>query len=369
MKFLAVTNHGLEDIGKEEIEGLLNRKCDFERSKVFFEGDIQDIYHLNYLCRTVNKIYILLVRSYFETLEDIYNLAKNVDYSNFIASSQTFAVRSSRSGAHDFTSIDVSRVVGQAVIDSYMSEKKCRLKVNLDDPDIEIKALVVDDKFILGINTTGEGLHKRGYRVYQHPAPLKTTIAASLLKISGWAGEPLLDPMCGGGTIPIEAAMRARNIPPGKFRNFAFQKFHFFDPLEYREIVEKAEEMVNRDTYPIVGVEKYIKHIKGAILNAESAGVLDTIEFIHGDALEIEYPSEVEYIIANPPYGIRIARRSKLEFFYKKFIKKISNLTGVVLTVIIGNRYFADLCPFKLLHKRKILYGELLTDILVYKID
>lgn len=368
MKLLAITNQGLEDIGKKEIETLIKANCHVERSKVFFEGNLRDIYTLNYLCRTINKIYILLVRHKFDTLDDIYKAAKNVDYFEFVDPSQSFAVKSTRSGEHDFTSIDVSRVVGQAIIDSYMDETHHRLKVDLNNPDIEFKALVVNDNFILGINTTGEGLHKRGYRVYQHPAPLKTTIASALIDISGWSGEPLIDPMCGGGTIPIEAAMKVRNIPPGKFRSFSFTRFKFFDEDEYKEIIEKANMRINRNKYEIIGVEKYVRHVNGAILNAESAGVSDTVKFINGDATEIEYSPEIKHIITNPPYGIRIARRSKLEYFYKKFIRRISQLSGITLTIIIGNKYFRKICPFKLIHSRQILYGELLTDILVYKV-
>ena len=202
MEFFATTTPGIEDLACREVEKLILGKAFLDVAKVFFQAEIKSVYLLNLKASMLNKIFIMLCRGKFAQLRDLYSLARHVDYGWIIDKSQSFAVRSERIGTHNFTSMDVSRVIGQAVIDSYQEAYKVRLKVNLDNPDVEIYALVRNDEFVLGVNTTGRSLHKRGYRVYDHPAALKPTIASAMLEIAGWPpGEGLIDPMCGGATI------------------------------------------------------------------------------------------------------------------------------------------------------------------------
>jgi len=370
MQFYATATLGLEDIVAMEIEGLTGARCEVDVNKVFFKGDIELIPKLNYLSRCANRIFILLLRERFEGLNDIYSCSRSISLLDYVEPDQTFAVRATRHGTHNFTSLDVARVVGQAIIDSYLDEKGSRLKVDLESPDIEVQALVRGDEIILGINTSGESLAKRGYRVYQHPAPIKPTIACCLIMLSGWRSDSsLLDPMCGGGTIPIEAALMARNVPPGGFRkNFAFEKFRFLDPSAFLRVKEDASNCVNREKYEIIGIEKYKKHVEGAKMNAKSAGVLDTVKIVHADATKWDYEPKPDFIVTNPPYGLRIANKRATLRLYRGFSERVIRLRGTKMVLIVGNNWFEEIFPLDPVERREILYGNLRCHVLRYVI-
>lgn len=264
----------MEDIAAKEVEKLLGRKVKQDVGRIVFEGAVSSIYVLNLKARTINKVFIQLCRSKFANLEGIYKLAKNLNYTWIINPEQSFTVRTQRLGTHNFTSMDVLRVVGQAIVDSYTDAAGKRLKVNLDALDVEVYCLVRGDEFLMGINTTGPSLHKRQYRIYNHPAALKPTIASAMLKIGGYSPEKfMLDPMCGGATIPIETALEAMCIPPGKWRSdFAFLKLKICSPEEFEKFRTKtlAEEIRNSKNPPVIhAMEKSAKHLDGGMENAK----------------------------------------------------------------------------------------------------
>jgi len=339
-EFMATTVEGLEDLAAREIEGLGGRVNEAKRARVFFEGLLDLMYRVNISARCVHKLILVLGRGRARGLSEIYRFAKSIDYSEAVRLDQSFAVRTTRVGEHEYTSIDISAVVGQAIVDYFVEAKSARPRVDLKNPDVEIGVYVRDDEVVIGVNTTGESLHKRNYRVYDHPAALKTTLAAGMLMLSGWRGEGLLDPMCGGGTITIEAALMARRFPPGFFRRHAaFTKLAFYDPKAHREELERALEGANRESYEIYGFDISPKHVAGARLNASSAGVHDTISFGVRDATKREtYKGlDVRHVVVNPPYGIRQSRPKAIKDLYAKFLRALSDeLGGATLTIIVG---------------------------------
>jgi len=369
VEFFATTTPGLEDLVCREIEKLTGGSAAPDVAKVFFQTDIKNLYLLHLKASMLNKIFIALCRERFTKLDDLYRLARGVDYGWIIDKDQSFAVRSERIGVHHFTSMDISRVVGQAVIDSYQEAYKTRLKVNLDEPDVEIYALVRDDEFVLGVNTTGRSLHKRGYKVYEHPAALKPTIASAMLEIAGWPqGESLIDPMCGGATIPIEAAFKAYNIPPNHLRrDFAFLKLKFFPKEEFEEVRENLLNQAKIDSsLKIFGMEKFAHHLQGGIRNAEKAGVLEAIKFIQGDATIPEsYPKEtLNHVVVNPPYGIRMVPRGSPKALYAAFIKAIKKVVSNGTLVLISGAYrrfeeAATECALEIDETRIVFHGNL----------
>jgi tRNA (guanine6-N2)-methyltransferase len=379
LKFFATTVIGIEDIAAMEVEDLLGIKAQQDVGRILFEGHLSNIYLLNLKARTINKLFIQICHSNFEGLNDIYKIARNIDYTWIIDSQQSFAVRTERIGVHNFTSLDVSRVVGQAIIDSYMSTRGKRLRVNLDEPDVEIHCLVRNNEFLMGVNTTGASLHKRHYRVYSHPAALKPTIASAMLKIGGWPkSKRLLDPMCGGATIPIEAALEARGIPPGKWRDdFAFFKLKICSREDY-ERLRAAEETRKCDLeseFKVFAMEKSIKHMEGGIENAKKAGVYEAINFKIGDATKVEdYPDiNFDLIVVNPPYGLRANPREGVQKLYEKFLQAIKNkITGANLILITAaSKRFkeaAKKAAISIANERKIWHGELLTSIFTCRI-
>ena len=369
MEFFATTTPGIEDLACREVEKLILGKAFLDVAKVFFQAEIKSVYLLNLKASMLNKIFIMLCRGKFAQLRDLYSLSRHVDYGWIIDKSQSFAVRSERIGTHNFTSMDVSRVIGQAVIDSYQEAYKVRLKVNLDNPDVEIYALVRNDEFVLGVNTTGRSLHKRGYRVYDHPAALKPTIASAMLEIAGWPPrEGLIDPMCGGATIPIEAAFKACNIPPNHLRrDFAFLKLKFFAREEFEDVVESLMSQAKGECSPkIFGMEKYAHHLQGGIRNAEKAGVLKVISFIRGDAtIPAEYPKgTLSHVVVNPPYGIRMIPRGSPKGLYVGFIRALKKVAKDGTLVLISGAYkrfeeAAAECDLEISETRTIYHGNL----------
>ncbi len=369
MQIYVTTAPGLEDISAREIEVLGGkiREVRVGKGRVFLEGDLELVVKLNYLARTVERVMVLLKVEKFESLNDIYRIVKEIDFS-FIKPNQSFAIRPLRVGEHEFTSLDVGRVAGQAVIDSYIESKGVRLKVNLDEPDIIIRVDVINDEVYVGLDTTGdEALHKRGYRIYDHPAPLNPAIASALVMLSEWKCEEILvDPMCGSGTILIESAMICRNIPPQKLReNFQFTKIWGYDLLE--EL--KGDVFENDDNLSLIGIERFRKHLRGAKLNSEVAGVSDTIDYVQGDATKLclRY---ADVAITNPPYGLRIARKGLIESLYMGFLESARDKIGRIVVITAEHRILKD-CALRLDYsieeERWVKYGGLDTKVFILR--
>lgn len=368
LDFFATVPAGIEDLASAEVERLLGVRCVPDVGKVFFKSSLESVYVLNLKASMLNKVMICLCRSSFEDLNQIYNIVRGTEFHHYISPDQSFAVESERYGVHDFTSVDVSRAVGQAVIDSYLSSAGVRLKVNLRAPDVTLFALVREKEFILGLNTTGESLHKRNYRVYEHPASLKPTIASAMLEIAGWGNvKPLIDPMCGGATIPIEAAFKARSIPPNHLRKcFAFQRIRLFNPEAFEALRESFLSASNHNVYMIFGMDKIERHLKGAALNCERAGVGDTVFLHQGDATRPEtYPMEhFNTVVVNPPYGVRMSPSGGIRRFYSLFLRALrERLSGSTLVLITAayRRFIeaAEEADVKVLCERSVLHGSL----------
>jgi len=369
LKFFATVPCGIEDIASEEVHEIIGCKAKPDVGRIFFETGLESIFLLNLKASTLNKIMIQICHGVFSELKDIYRMVKDIDYGWIIDADQPFAVRSERVGIHDFTSMDVSRIVGQAIIDSYRETYGRRLPVNLDEPEVEFYALVRDQEFLLGVNTTGNSLHRRGYKAYMHPAALKPTLASAMLRLSGWKpGKGILDPMCGGGTIPIEAAFKAANIPPGHLRlDFAFLKLKFIDENDFWKLRNRlfAERRCEAPV-EIYGMEKFRHHLEGAMRNSEKAGVREFIEFKLGDATKsVDYPDgEIDYVVVNPPYGIRMVPGGSPKGLYSRFLKALRERVedAVLILITAAHKRFVEAAEeigIEIIERRIVLHGDL----------
>ena len=267
----------------------------------------------------------------------------------------------------------IAASAGQAVIDRVMETRGYRQRVNLDDPDVIIRVDVSGEDCMVGIDMVGgESLHRRKWRVYDHPASLKGTIASGLVMFSGWReGEVLLDPMCGGGTIPIEGALMARRIPPAAFRRGqpALLSLPIADEQEFRERLERALGERIDDIFNIVGMDKFRAYLEGARRNARSAGVEDTIRFVQGDATDLAsyLRDPPTHVVTNPPYGIRLRLRGLFRL-YRGFLSSLASLAPgcrlVLITAARGTfRRAASLAGLEVLEERKILHGDMWASI------
>lgn len=365
---MATTVTGLEDVASKEVSVLLGVEARPDRSRIFFETDLEGIYLANLRCRCIHRLFILVHRGEAKSLDDIYEQVRGLSLADYISPQSSFAIRAQRHGEHPFTSLDIAAIAGKAVIEAYLREKGVRLRVNLRNPDVEVYVLLRNSELLVGVNTTGESLHKRGYRVYDHPAAIKTTIASAMILLSEWrSDEVFLDPMCGGATIPIEAALLARKVPHNAFgRSFAFTNLLLHDPEVYAKVCENLRKQVSRDELQIYGVEISPKHVDGARRNASSAGVSDVVRVIEGDATRLEefLPLSPDKVVVNLPYGIRSSRPKALSKLYTGLLKSLSRFAVSCSLVAITAaaqvfRESAQSVGAEIVEERRVLHGNL----------
>lgn len=337
---MATLPPGLEEEACRELRGFnvnITESRSF-RGRVFFECPEPEVVKLNYWARCLERVVVVLLKCEVEGLEEIYRHIRNLDLTHWIGGEQSFAVRASRIGSHPYTSMDIAREAGRAVIDSYMSSKGVRLRVNLDEPDVIVRVYQVENELIVGIDTTGDwALHKRGYRVYNHPAALNPCVASAMVIASNWKPKhSLIDPMCGSGTIPIEAALKGLKIPPARFRKkpLALSKIKVFET--YLEEFSLEEPHPHDFTLEIYGVDISPKHLAGAVQNSKAAGVDKVVRFLVGDAtmLEKTLDHSFDFAIVNPPYGLRSSSPRALRKLYFGLASSMAKLLEKRLVTI-----------------------------------
>ena len=370
MQFMATAVKGLEDVAGAELRELGAEIIRKAGGRVEFRGSLETLYKTNLAARCINRVFIIIHRANVECLDDIYRECREVDYSWIISKNQSFGVRAKRIGEHPFKSPEIASTVGRAITESFAESEGERLKVNLDMPDVEFHALLREKEFILTVNTTGDSLHKRGYREYQHYASIKTTLASSLIKFSGWKPSfSFLDPMCGGGTIPIEAVLMAKKKTNTK--DFAFRKLKIHNEELYVEIARRMKEKeIEKPNVKIAGMDISSKHLEGAIRNAKNAGVLSFIEFIRGDARKLSkyIKFSPEFIVVNPPYGIRSSRKRIIGALYRDFLRSLREIScGSTLTAVTAAiKEFKSACEaneIEITEERSVMYGNLPAEV------
>jgi tRNA (guanine6-N2)-methyltransferase len=304
VQLLATTNPGLESVAADEIRELTGADPRHRyRGAVSFEADESAIYRLNRRGRTIHRVMVLLVDRPFEDLDHVEELVGSLQVDRYFGPGQTFGVRPTRHGEHDFTSVDVGDVTGQAVIDSYRASSGVRPEVDLDDPDATFRAFVRDEQFFFAVDATGErSLHRRWYRECEHNAPLRPTIAASMVRLAEFSpGDDLVDPTCGSATIPIEAALGALERPPHRDREYADEWLPFLDPEGWTPPEPDSRDPDDLGT--VRGVDARDRWVRCGRVNAGAADLDEVVSVESGDARTTDLDAEA--VVANLPYGIR----------------------------------------------------------------
>jgi tRNA (guanine6-N2)-methyltransferase len=368
-----LTPGGVEGIAGDEVCELGCRVEYVERGLVKARGSIRDVINLNLWGRTFTMVLLGVCEGEFRDLDDIVRTVSRADFTPYFRDGYSFAVRCSRAGEHSFTSIDAAREVG-GVIHRSLLDSGLDIRVDLDNPTIEFILRIHEDRFHLGVNTSGEGLNRRGYRVYSHPAALNPVLASAMIRLLGWRGEKILiDPMSGGATIPIEAVLKALEHPPGLYRErHPLADIPFIGEDEYLRAREEALKRRKKSSSEIAyAVEISEKHLSGGVRNAESAGVRENIRFILGDSTRLsKYVEEGDYIYAfNPPYGIRGTRREALPRLYRETLKELARVgagRGAIITAaekILGS--IVKSLQMKISRRIRVMHGGLETTIYI----
>ena len=359
-KLIATTTFGIEAVTAKELKNLGYEDLTLENGKVHFEGDEMDIAIANTWLRTADRVLINMAEFEARSFEELFQGTLSVDWGKLIPVNGKMHVtgKSVKSTLHSVP--DCQSIVKKAVVKS-MQERYNRDWFSEDGPVYKIEVSILKDKVTLSVDTTGPGLHKRGYREHSGSAPLKETLAATLVLLSRWKKEDLLlDPFCGSGTILIEAAQIAKNIAPGAKRNFVSEEWPTMSGKLWAQIREGAERGISKDEVKLIGYDMDEWVLKTARNNADKAGVYDCIDFHRQDFKEFSCKKHKGFMITNPPYGERLGEKREVEHLYKLLGKHKEELSDWDFNVLTSYEGFQNIFGRKATKNRKLYNGKLL---------
>ncbi len=306
-KIIAKTFQGLEEVLAKEIINLGGNEVEIGRRMVSFTGDKELLYKANFCLRTAVKVLKPIMEFKATDADEVYEVVKEMDWSQYIDNSNTFLVDSVVFSEKFRHSKFVAYRVKDAIADYFRAKTGERPNVSISNPDLRVNVHIAENEVTISLDSSGESLHRRGYREDSVAAPLNEVLAAGMILLTGWDGEcDFIDPMCGSGTILVEAALIARNIYPGVFRKeFAFEKWKDFDE-DLFDTIYNDDSQEREFEHKIYGYDINRKAVAAAQENVRSAGVADIVEVEQRDFYEFEQPLEKSIMITNPPYGERI---------------------------------------------------------------
>ena len=368
---LAKTFKGLEEVLAQELIELGANDVLIERRAVSFRGDKSLLYRANLCLRTAIRILVPIKQASLRIPpknrslkpEDLlYETVKTIDWSRFMTVDSTFAIDTTVYSETFRNSRFVTYRVKDAIVDYWQEKENKRPSVAVENPDLRINVHIANDQLTLSLDSSGESLHKRGYRVATTEAPISEVLAAGMLLMAGWKGQSdFYDPMCGSGTLLIEAALIARNIAPGIFRSsFAFEKWPDFDAELWNDIYND-DSREHDFTHRIYGSDASFYAIQQATKNIKSAGVQKDIELkqIRMEELSnIQSPSPL--VMLNPPYGERLKSNKEMEDLYGAIGSALKHqFAGATAWVISSNTEAMKCIGLKPSKKYHLLNGEL----------
>jgi putative N6-adenine-specific DNA methylase len=305
--YTATTLAGLEEVLAQELIEIGADEVQIGRRSVYFSGDLKLLYKANYCLRTALRI-LLPIDSYkIFSADDLYQRGKNFKWEDLFGVEQTFAVQSTVFSDLFNNSMFASLKLKDAIVDRFRYKFGERPSIDSKKPDILINLHISNEFCTISLDSSGESLHKRGYRLDQNEAPMSEVLAAGLICLSGWDQKSeLIDPMCGSGTIAIEAAMLANGLYPGSVRkDFPFRNWRNFNPEMFKQMEEEVR-LEGISPVRISASDISRRNIDIACRNAEAAGVLSFIDFKVSDFKFLEPASEKPFLLFNPPYGERM---------------------------------------------------------------
>ncbi len=318
IRLVATTAFGIESVAAQEIKDLGFAGIVTENSRVVFEGDHGAIARSNLNLRTPDRIYILMGSFKALTFEELFQGVFRSEWEKFIDSKGKFPVDAKSVKSRLFSLSDIQAISKKAMVKRLGAHYKTEW-FEESGADYRVVVSILKDQVSVLLDTSGEALHKRGYRARGYAAPLKETLAAALVKISRWKPSiQLVDPLCGTGTILIEAAMLGRNIAPGLNRSFASEKWPLFPARIYPEERKKAFAAINHEVVlNLEGYDQDLRAIRIAKENAEEAGVAGDIHFQVRRLEDFSTSKSYGYLITNPPYGERLGEKASVEGLYR----------------------------------------------------
>jgi putative N6-adenine-specific DNA methylase len=368
----ATTAKGLEDILAQELENLAVKGISVEKGGVRFFGDLKTCYMANLWLRTAHRILVYLDDFHCDTPKDLYEGIRSVNWRDYINPDMTLAVDCNLRDSSMIHSGFAALKTKDAIVDSIRDFYGRRPNVNVHNPDLRVNLRILRNQCTVSLDSSGNSLDKRGYRRETGDAPLRETLAAALVEFSGWDGTvPLIDPMCGSGTILIEAAMKAAGIPPGIRRSsYGFQNWLYFDDKLWSGLLNEAKKQLQeRISAPVLGFDISSKLIEMARKNACRAGVEKYITFEKRDIVDLKSPLPPGIVLFNPPYGVRLGEKQALKNLYKNIGDTLKNrCKGYIAYLFTGNPELAKSVGLKASRRIVLFNGAIECRLLKYEL-
>lgn len=361
---LVPCHFGLEAVLKREIYDLGYEITKVEDGRVTFEGDEEAVCRANIFLRTAERVMIQVGRFNATTFEELFQGIKNLPWEEYIPEDGKFWVKKASSiNSKLFSPSDIQSIAKKAMVER-MKQKYHKEWFKEDGAAYPVRIFLLKDEVTVALDTSGDSLHKRGYRTMTSKAPLTETLAASLIMLTPWRKDRILvDPFCGSGTFPIEAAMIAANVAPGMNRDFTAEEWtNLIDRKLWYECVKEAEDMI--DTTVKVDIQGYDIDgdvIKAARENAKRAGVEHMIHFQQRAVADLSHPKKYGFIITNPPYGERLEDKADLPELYTQIGQAYQRLDSWSMFLITSYTETEKYIGRKADKNRKIYNGMLKT--------
>ena len=306
-ELIAKTFQGLEEVLAQELIELGANNVQIGRRMVSFTGDKAMMYRANFCLRTAIRVLKPIKHFKAQSADYVYEAVRQIDWSQYLDINTTFAVDSVVFSDEFRHSKFVAYKVKDAIVDYFRDTTGERPNIRITNPDVKLNIHIAEDNCTLSLDSSGESLHLRGYRVATVEAPINEVLAAGLIRLTGWQADcDFIDPFCGSGTFLVEAALMARNIYPGVFRKeFGFEKWKDFDAELLQEIYDD-DSQEREFTHHIYGYDINVPAVESAVKNVRSAGVADIVTVEQQDFRKFTAPKEKSIIVTNPPYGERL---------------------------------------------------------------
>lgn len=355
---IATAAMGLEAIVAKEVRQL-GYETRVENSRVLFKAPISAIPRCNLWLRTADRVKVLVSEFEARTFDELFEATKALPWENFISEDGQFPVSGKSHKSKLYSVSDCQAIVKKAIVERLRLKYGIASRMPETGSLYKVEVAILKDVVSLTIDTSGIGLHKRGYRVGQGDAPLKETMAAALIMLTNWRpDETFIDPFCGSGTIPIEAALIGQNIAPGFNREFASENWEFIKEKYWEEAFEEAEDLANYDQkLNIIGSDIDHQMINIAKENALEAGLADLISWKQMQVKDLFIREEKGYLVTNPPYGERLSDKKAVSQLYKDLGTIMLNHPRWSVYILTAFKGFEDQFGRKATKKRKLFNG------------
>ena len=348
---------GLEGIAGDELRRLKMENVHVENGRVLFDGDEAALARANICLRTGERVLILLTQFEATSFEELFQGVYRAPLEEFIPLGGQFPVKGSCLNSRLMSVPDCQAIIQKAAA-RRLGEKYGYTILPETEAKYQLQFLLMNDRVQLYLDSSGAGLHKRGYRAIGNDAPLRETLAAAMVELAKFRGKEVFwDPFCGSGTIVIEAALTAKNRAPGLGRSFAAERFAWADAAIWKAAREEAREHEFHGRYTILGSDSDPKCVSLSIANARKAGVADCVEFRDGDATKMDLPAQSGTLVCNPPYGQRMLEQQSAQRLYAAFGRHLKLDDGWKKYVITSEPEFEHYFGRRADRKRKLYNG------------